>query len=49
MGSESVFDSLVFDLDGTISDPKVGIVRSLNHGFRPTGSRNWMKKNSLNI
>lgn len=35
-----MYDTLVFDLDGTISDPKTGIVRSINHalehhGFEP--------------
>ena len=34
------YDSLIFDLDGTISDPSVGISRSINyalihHGFEP--------------
>ncbi|TDR75941.1 HAD family hydrolase [Photobacterium lutimaris] len=27
------FDTLIFDLDGTISDPKVGVVRSMNHAL----------------
>jgi len=35
-----MYDFLIFDLDGTISDPKTGIVRSINyalehHGFDP--------------
>ncbi len=38
------YDYLIFDLDGTISDPKDGIVRSVNyaldsHHFAPCGEQ----------
>ena len=31
------YSTLVFDLDGTISDPSLGITRSFNHAFRSHG------------
>lgn len=31
------YESLIFDLDGTISDPKTGIVRSLNYALESHG------------
>lgn len=31
------FSTLVFDLDGTLSDPSVGIARSLNHALSTHG------------
>lgn len=31
------FSSLVFDLDGTLSDPSLGIVRCFNHAFEQHG------------
>jgi len=33
----STLPALVFDLDGTLSDPAVGIGRSLNHALRTSG------------
>lgn len=35
--SGGVKDSLIFDLDGTISDPAVGILRSINHALAAFG------------
>ncbi|MGR5062165.1 HAD family hydrolase [Photobacterium sp. DNB22_13_2] len=32
-----LFDTLIFDLDGTISDPKQGVVRSMNHALAAHG------------
>ena len=31
--SEMLYSSLVFDLDGTISDPSLGIIRCFNHAL----------------
>ena len=31
------YETLIFDLDGTISDPKLGIVRSMNHALAAHG------------
>lgn len=33
------YDLLIFDLDGTLSDPKEGIVRSINHALASHGYR----------
>jgi phosphoglycolate phosphatase len=32
-----VYQSLIFDLDGTVTDSKVGIVRSVNHALKSCG------------
>jgi phosphoglycolate phosphatase len=39
MREHVTYDYLVFDLDGTLSDPKAGIVRSINHALASNGYR----------
>ncbi len=37
MSAHSPFDTVIFDLDGTVSDSAPGILASLDHAFRETG------------
>ena len=32
-----MYDYIIFDLDGTLSDPVVGITKSINHALRYHG------------